>query len=68
MPLSTVMDPALAYTVPEVTELVGRSWGIAKNMLLAAEEEEKVEQKKIGRSVYWRYIGDDNTFGEEAEE
>ena len=59
------MDPALAYTTPEVSDLVGRSWGIAKNMLLAAEEEGNVEQKKLGRSVYWRYIGEDSTYGEE---
>lgn len=61
------MDPALAYTTPELCELVGRSWGIVKNMLLEAEEEGNVEQKKISRSVYWKYVGE-STFGQEVEE
>ena len=38
----------------EVAELIGRSWGIAKNILKAAVEEGTIETKKVGRSIYWR--------------
>jgi len=56
--LSEVMEEGSAYTTPEVSELVGKSWGVAKNMLLEAIEEGNVAQRKIGRSIYFRYYAD----------
>ena len=52
--LDEVMNPDEAYTTKEVADAIGRSWGIAKNALVAAKEEGKVSQKKVGRSIYWR--------------
>lgn len=46
------------YTVPEVSELIGMSWGIAKKQLIAAEADGFALQRKIGRSIYWRYYED----------
>lgn len=54
--LSEVMEEGLGYTTKEVADLIGRSWGIAKNILKAAVEEGTVETKKVGRSIYWRRI------------
>ena len=52
--LAEVMKPDEAYTTKEIADLIGRSWGIAKNVLKAAVEEGTVEVKKVGRSIYWR--------------
>lgn len=53
--LDEVMDAKMAYTTPEVSDLIGKSWGVAKNMLLEAIEEGYVHSRKIGRSIYFRY-------------
>ena len=53
--LSEAMDPTMAYTTPETAELIGKSWGIAKKLLLAGIAEGVVHQRKIGRSIYFRY-------------
>ena len=53
--LSECMDAKMAYTTPEVSDLIGKSWGVAKNMLLEAIEEGFVHSRKIGRSIYFRY-------------
>lgn len=52
--LREVLEEGKGYTTKEVADLVGRSWGIAKNMLKAAVAEGTVETKKVGRSIYWR--------------
>lgn len=57
-PLNEVMKPDEAYTTPEVSDLIGKSWGVAKNMLLEAIEEGFVHRRKIGRSIYFRYYPD----------
>lgn len=57
-PLNEVMDHGSAYTTPEVSDLIGKSWGVAKNLLLEAIEEGFVHQRKIGRSIYFRYYPD----------
>lgn len=52
--LSEVLEVGKGYTTKEVADLVGRSWGIAKNILKAAVAEGVIETKKVGRSIYWR--------------
>ena len=54
--LAEVMEKDKAYTTKEVADLIGRSWGIAKNALVAAVEEGAVATKKVGRSIYWRLL------------
>ena len=52
--LSEVMEEGQGYTTKEVADLVGRSWGIAKNILKQAVADGTIETKKVGRSIYWR--------------
>jgi len=52
--LREVLDEGKGYTTKEVADLIGRSWGIAKNLLKAAVTEGTVETKKVGRSIFWR--------------
>lgn len=52
--LSEVLEEGQGYTTNEVADLIGRSWGIAKNILKAAVTEGTIETKKVGRSIYWR--------------
>jgi hypothetical protein len=52
--LSTVLEMGKGYTTKEVADLMGRSWGIAKNALKAGVEAGTIETKKVGRSIYWR--------------
>ena len=56
--LDEVMTDGQGYTTPEVSDLIGMSWGIAKKQLLAAEEDGYVLQKKVGRKIFWRYYPD----------
>jgi len=52
--LTEVLEEGKGYTTKEVADLIGRSWGIAKNILKAAADEGTIEVKKVGRSIYWR--------------
>jgi len=52
--LSEVLEEGQGYTTKEVADLVGRSWGIAKNILKQAVADGTIETKKVGRSIYWR--------------
>lgn len=53
--LGEVMEADTGYDTKEVSVLIGKSWGIAKKRLVAAQAEGKVDMKKIGRKHYWRY-------------
>lgn len=52
--LSEVLEQGKGYTTKEVADLIGRSWGIAKNLLKQGVTEGTIETKKVGRSIYWR--------------
>ncbi len=56
--LGEVMNADSAYDTGEVADLIGRSWGIAKAALIAAQKEGKVDMKKIGRKHYFRFYPD----------